>query len=88
MLREVASTMRLLLDYLYKANMVIENLSGFVPKVKVRKDLIPSVYTLDEVECMLQHIDRSSPCGKRDYAMVLLAASIRNQSFGYQRVAL
>jgi integrase/recombinase XerD len=73
-LREVASTMRLLLDYLYKENMILENLSGFVPKVKVRKDLIPSVYTPDEVESMLQHIDRSSPCGKRDYAMVLLAA--------------
>lgn len=74
MLREVASTIRLLLYYLYKENMVLENLSGFVPKVKARKDLIPSVYTPDEVESMLQHIDRSSPRGKRDYAMVLLAA--------------
>lgn len=74
MLREVAGTMRLLLKYLYNKKAVLDDLAGFVPKVKARRDLIPSVYTPDEIENMLTHIDRSSPRGIRDYAMVLLAA--------------
>lgn len=35
---------------------------------------IPSVYTEEEVERMIRSIDRGSSQGKRDYAMVLLAA--------------
>lgn len=35
---------------------------------------IPSVYTAEEVERIIGAIDRSSPHGKRDYAMILLAA--------------
>jgi site-specific recombinase XerD len=44
-------------------------------KIKhVYQKKIPSVYTLDEVEAMIKAIDRGHPQGKRDYAMVLLAA--------------
>jgi len=35
---------------------------------------IPSVYTQEEVGSMIKAIDRGHPQGKRDYAMVLLAA--------------
>jgi len=35
---------------------------------------IPSVYTVEEVEKIIACIDRSHPQGKRDYAMILLAA--------------
>lgn len=35
---------------------------------------IPSVYTVEEVESIIACIDRSHPQGKRDYAMILLAA--------------
>lgn len=38
----------------------------------VRK--IPSVYTLEEVNKILSSVDRSQPKGRRDYAMILLAA--------------
>lgn len=34
---------------------------------------IPSVWKLDELKAMLAAIDRNSPIGKRDYAMILLA---------------
>ncbi|NLV82994.1 MAG: tyrosine-type recombinase/integrase [Spirochaetales bacterium] len=74
MLREVAGTLRLLLKYLYHSNFLHEDLSEVVPKVKARKDLVPSVYSQDEIESMLKSIDRSGARGKRDYAMVLLAA--------------
>lgn len=39
----------------------------------VRQKKIPSVYTKEEVEKTISAIDRNSPQGKRDYAMVLLA---------------
>lgn len=34
---------------------------------------IPSAWKLDELKAMLSAIDRNSPIGKRDYAMILLA---------------
>lgn len=40
----------------------------------IRTPKIPTVYTREEVEAMLLSIDRVHPQGKRDYAMVLLAA--------------
>jgi len=44
-------------------------------KIKnVRAQKIPSVYTQEEVESVINAIDRTSPQGKRDYAMILLAA--------------
>lgn len=35
---------------------------------------IPSVYTMEEVKQIIACVDRSHPQGKRDYAMILLAA--------------
>ena len=40
----------------------------------IRNSKIPSVYTAEEVEAVIAAIDRCHPQGKRDYAMVLLAA--------------
>jgi integrase len=41
---------------------------------RVRSRRLPSVYTKEEVEAVIAAIDRAHPQGKRDYAMVLLAA--------------
>ena len=41
---------------------------------RVNSRKLPSVYTKDEVESVIAAIDRTHPQGKRDYAMVLLAA--------------
>lgn len=43
-------------------------------KVPPRSNRIPSIYTRDEVEQIISMPDRSTAMGKRDYAMVLLAA--------------
>jgi integrase len=44
-------------------------------KIKyIRAKKIPSVYTREEVEAIIESIDKSHPQGKRDYAMILLAA--------------
>ena len=41
---------------------------------RVHSRKMPSVYTKEEVEAVIASIDRTHPQGKRDYAMVLLAA--------------
>jgi len=40
----------------------------------VRSKKLPPVYTKEEVEAVIGAVDRTHPQGKRDYAMVLLAA--------------
>lgn len=44
------------------------------PVISSSKD-IPSVFSIDEIKAILIAIDRESPVGKRDYAMILLAAT-------------
>jgi len=48
-----------------------------VPKVRLRQDArIPSVWRKEDVEALLATVDRGSPVGKRDYAILLLAARL------------
>jgi integrase len=47
-----------------------------VPQVKCKPDGIPSVYTKEEIQQLLNGVDRTGPKGKRNYAMVLLAARL------------
>lgn len=54
-----------------------ENLAHVVPKCKGYKTPpLPSVYTPEEVENVLSVVDRSNPLGKRNYAILLLAARL------------
>jgi len=71
------SCFRSFLKYLHEKNIIPENISFFVPSVSYNKFLkIPSVYTQEEVNKMLAAIDLGNPCGKRDNAMVRLAAHL------------
>jgi len=48
-----------------------------VPKIRFRQDTrIPSVWRKEDVDALLAAVDRSSPIGKRDYAILLLAARL------------
>jgi site-specific recombinase XerD len=55
-----------------------EDLSGKVPKMPAgtTQHNIPSAYSKDEVERMLACVERDSPVGKRDYAVLLLATRL------------
>lgn len=65
------------LHFLYENNLIKTDLSRTVPKCKrVRQPKLPSTYTKDEVERLIGAIDRSSPKGKRDYAMILITAKL------------
>ena len=76
-LARVASSLRSFLRYLSLQGRVDASLLAQVPKVRVRNDQrIPSVWSGEQVSALLAAVDRSSPCGKRDYAILLLAARL------------
>ena len=71
-------TTRIFIRYLCSRGQLINNRSEqWMSLLKVRQiyqPKIPSVYTVEEVELLIGAIDRGHPQGKRDYAMILLAA--------------
>jgi integrase/recombinase XerD len=71
-------TIRVFIRYLCEESLLQDNRPEFWMSIlrvrQVRQPKIPSVYSLEEVERLINAIERSSPQGKRDYAMVLLAA--------------
>lgn len=65
------------LRYIYDQGLTETDCSRFLPKDKyVKQPKLPSTYSKDEVKALLAAIDRSSPKGKRDYAMVLITARL------------
>ena len=69
--------LRRALRYLYAQGIITTDLSTVVPKIRYcKKTKIPSAYSKDEIERMVNSIDRGSPRGKRDYALILLAARL------------
>ncbi len=71
-------TIRIFIRYLCSLGLLINNCSEqWMSLLKLRQvyqSKIPSVYTAEEVEALIGAIDRGHPQGKRDYAMILLAA--------------
>jgi len=69
--------LRILLRFLHEQKYLQADLSNYVPSMNYRGRIkIPSAYSKDEVEAIIAQIDRGNPKGKRDYAMVLLAARL------------
>ena len=76
-LAHLVSSLRSFLRYLNMKGIINKNLSEFVPKIRVHSDArIPSVWKQADVEALLAAVDQSSPCGKRDYAILLLVARL------------
>ena len=68
------SSVRLFLRFLAMRDVLPEDLSHVLPTIRVPRDAaIPSVWHPDLVVRLLEVVDRSSPMGKRDYAILMLA---------------
>jgi site-specific recombinase XerD len=74
----IIMTIRLFVRYLCSCEQLPNNNSEqWMSLLKLRpihQPKIPSVYSKEEVEALIGAIDRGNPQGKRDYAMILLAA--------------
>jgi site-specific recombinase XerD len=65
------------LKHLFDQSLIKSDYSLIVPKVNYnRQPKLPSVFTKEEVTTLLSSVDRSSPVGKRDYAILLLATRL------------
>lgn len=66
--------LRVLFRYLFSQKVITEDLSIAVPSIKCnKKSKIPSAYSQEEIQNLLQCVDRGNPKGKRDYAILLIA---------------
>jgi integrase/recombinase XerD len=73
----ILTTLRVFLRFLYLYEYTEEDLSLSVPKQKkYNYPAVPSTWNPVEVKRMLDAIDRGSPLGKRDYAILILVAKL------------
>ncbi len=68
--------MRKFLRYLYDTKVIADNLAEKLIQVKIDHNPahLPSVLTEDEITRILAAVDRESPMGKRDYALLMIAS--------------
>jgi len=70
-------SLRSFLKYLHLNSMTVVDYSLKIPMIQSRKQTrIPSVWSVDDLKKLISAIDRGSPMGKRDYAMILLASRL------------
>ncbi len=73
----IVADLRSFMRYLCMVGVLPHDLSPSVPKVRIPRDArIPSVWSRNDVEAILQAVDRHSPKGKRDYVILLLACRL------------
>lgn len=72
-LRDCCAVVRVFLRYLHRERVVPVDLSGTVESPQTyRLSTLPRSITWEQVRQMLQAVDRRTPVGKRDYAILLL----------------
>ncbi len=84
------STVREMYQYLFNFSILHKDLSPYVLKEprRSRRAEIPTTYTTGEIKSLLGAIDRSTPKGKRDYLVVLLAAEYGMRASDIVRLSL
>lgn len=65
---------RIFLRHLYENNFTLENLSLAVPEMVARRTIFREGFSAGEIEQLLKAPDIETPIGKRDYAIMILAA--------------
>ncbi len=66
---------RRLFGYLKSRGTVAEDYSNILPTIAKQK-LVPSVYSEEEIQKLLSTVERYTPIGKRNYAMILIAVRL------------
>jgi Phage integrase family/Phage integrase, N-terminal SAM-like domain len=70
-------SLRAFFRFLFGEGIISTDFASQMPMVKARKQTsIPSVWTQEELTKLIGAIDRASPKGKRDYAIILLACRL------------
>jgi len=60
--------------FMYEKGYISENIVPLLPKIRVaRNATVPYVWKKEDIQKLLAAIDRESPKGKRDYAIIMIA---------------
>jgi site-specific recombinase XerD len=63
--------------FLYEQRLITSNMAAFIPKDNYQMQAkLPSYYSEQEIDQLLKSVDRGTNVGKRDYAILALAAFI------------
>lgn len=66
-----------ILSFLYEEKYIKTDISLWIPTANHgRAATLPNIWTQDDIERLLSSVDRANPIGKRDYAILLLAARL------------
>ena len=68
------SCVRLFLHFLYEHDLTKTDLSLSLPELVIARKMFHEGFTEDELDLLLAHPDKDTATGKRDYAMMVLAA--------------
>lgn len=80
---------RSFLRFLHSEQILNKDISGCLPCLKSRKQTrIPSIWSRDDLQKLLNAIDRGNPSGKRDYAIILLVARLGLRSIDVKNLTL
>lgn len=73
----IISTLRGFMKYVFVEKFIAIDYSLKIPKYRyVNQAKLPSTYSKEEIEKLLLSVDRSSAIGKRNYAIILIAARL------------
>ncbi|MDR1608822.1 MAG: tyrosine-type recombinase/integrase [Deltaproteobacteria bacterium] len=76
-LKDYIVILRLFFNFLYDNKYITKDLSSSLPKLRLYKDdNLQSIYTINEINSILNSIDRANIVGQRDYAILLLASKL------------
>ena len=73
----VISALRGFMKYAFDEKLLATDYSKKIPRYKVViQPKLPSTYSKEEIEQLISSVERSSPTGKRNYAIILMAARL------------
>jgi len=73
----VLSVIRTFIKYLFEQKIISENYHDKIPRYKrIDQPKLPSTYTKKEISKLLKSVERFNAIGKRDYAVILIAARL------------
>ena len=88
-LQSATSFLRCFFRHLAKIKVVGDDYAEAVPTIRMwQQQRIPDVWSPEDVKRLLDVVDRRSPMGKRDYAILLLAARLGMRSADIRRLKL
>ncbi|MCA9086393.1 MAG: tyrosine-type recombinase/integrase [Planctomycetaceae bacterium] len=82
------TSLRTIFRYLYYRGKTKEDLSVHVPGVAQTARSLPKSLTPEQVRLVLQQCDKRTPCGRRDYAVLMLLSRLGLRSGEVRRLKL